>query len=536
MSQEKTSSLVLRSSIVAALGGLLFGFDTAVISGTTDALQKIFALSDFWLGFTVSSALIGTILGAATIQYPANRLGRKPTLALIAILYLISAIGSAFPWDWYSFIFFRFLGGIGVGGASVVSPLYTAEIAPPKKRGFLVALTQFNIVFGILLAYISNYIIVALNLGDNAWRWMFGVEAVPAFFFWVALNYNPESPRWLCSKGRFDEARALLSKLILNEKEADEELDAIKKSLESERSAGKERLFCWRYRKPIMLAIAIAAFNQLSGINTIMYYAPKVFKMAGASEQAAMFFPAIIGLTNFVFTMAALFCIDKFGRKKLMYVGSIGYITSLLFVGYMFTKYSAEFNNAIKAEEAAVVAAEQPQDVTTALVSEDEKSGEDAVLAQDAEASVEQRDAENASNATDVALADAIETPATSAETTATAKAAVPRAGILGVLVGLMVFIMAHAFGQGACIWVFISEVFPNSVRAQGNALGCFTHWILNAIIACLFPPCLAALGPAVIFYTFAGFMVLQLLWVAFVMPETKHVPLEEMMKKLGVE
>ena len=343
---------------------------------------------------------------------------------------------------------------------------------------------------------------------------MFGVEAVPALFFWIALTFNPESPRWLAARGRYDEARNLLGQLILNDEEADAELAAIKESLEAERSAGKERLFCWRYRKPIMLAIAIAAFNQLSGINTIMYYAPKVFKMAGASEQAAMFFPAIIGLTNFVFTMIALFCIDKFGRKKLMYVGSFGYILSLVFVGFMFTKYSDEFNASIKQLE------EQTQ---AAVVVEDAEIAESDALAMSETEVAEIVESE-------VEGADAASTPVSPVV------AAIPKLGVYGVLVGLMVFIMSHAFGQGACIWVFISEIFPNAVRAQGNALGCFTHWILNAVIAWLFPFCLAHLGPAVIFFTFAGFMVLQLFWVTFLMPETKHVPLEEMMKKLGIE
>ena len=532
MATDKTSALVLRSSFVAALGGLLFGFDTAVISGTTDSLKSVFALNEWQLGFTVASALIGTILGAATIQFPSNKYGRKPTLIMIALLYLISAIGSAFPWDWYSFLFFRFLGGIGVGGASVVSPLYTAEIAPPKRRGFLVALTQFNIVLGILVAYLSNYAIVACDLGDNSWRWMFGVEAIPAFVFLVALLANPESPRWLTAQGRTEDARRLLARLVLDERAADEELIAIQDSLEKERTAGKERLFCKRYRKPILLAIAIAAFNQLSGINTIMYYAPTVFKMAGASQQTAMFFPAIIGLTNLVFTMLALFCIDRFGRKKLMYVGSIGYITSLIFVGFMFTKYSTEFGESIKRLEAesqaAAVASENPETQTLDVASATTTASALDPTREPTLESVETPIAFDGSMASQI-----VEDDANAAESSASA---VPQAGILGVLAGLMVFIMAHAFGQGACIWVFISEIFPNGVRAQGNALGCFTHWILNAVIAQLFPPFLKIVGPAAIFYTFAGFMILQLVWVAKEMPETKGVPLEDMMKKLGVD
>ena len=348
MANEKATSLVVRSSIVASLGGLLFGFDTAVISGTTEALRSVFNLNDWTLGLTVSSALFGTILGAATIQYPTNRYGRKPTLIMIAALYLISALGSAFPWNWSSFLFFRFIGGIGVGGASVVSPLYTAEIAPPKRRGFLVALTQFNIVLGILVAYISNFIIAGCHLGDAEWRWMFGVEAIPAFLFLVALFVNPESPRWLVTKNRIEEARKLFVKLVGSEEAADEELKVVQQAIDDERSVGKERLFCWRYRKLIMLAICIAAFNQLSGINAILYYAPKVFLLAGASDRMAMFFPTIIGLTNFIVTMLAIVVIDWFGRKTLMLVGSIGYILSLGLVGTLFTVFSDEFNAQIE--------------------------------------------------------------------------------------------------------------------------------------------------------------------------------------------
>ncbi len=503
MANEKTSSLVLRSSVVAALGGLLFGFDTAVISGTTEALKNVFKLSDGGLGFTVSSALIGTILGAATIQFPANKRGRKPTLVLIAFLYLISAIGSAFPrmltffansttLDWYSFMFFRILGGIGVGGASVVSPLYTAEIAPPKRRGLLVALTQFNIVFGILLAYISNWAIGNCNLGESTWRWMFGVEAVPAFLFLCFLFLNPESPRWLIAQKRFDEGLALLKRLIPDEKDAKAEFDAIQEALEAERSGGKERFFCYRYRKPILLAFCIATFNQLSGINAILYYAPMIFRVAGASRETALQLPMLIGLSNFVFTMLALFCIDGFGRKKLMYIGSLGYIVSLAVVGTMFTVYSDQFKASIERIEA-----------------------EDEVIIQE-------------TVATDASV-QAAET------SSSTREVAIPKAGIYGVLIGLMVFIAAHAFGQGACIWVFIGEVFPNAIRAQGQALGSFTHWAWNAVVSGFFPVMLGTLGPSVVFFTFCGFMILQLLWVAFVMPETKQIPLEEMQKKLGI-
>ena len=501
MAREKTTSFVVRSSIVASLGGLLFGFDTAVISGTTDALKLVFGLNDWQLGFTVSSALIGTILGAATIQFPTNRYGRKPTLIAIALLYLISAIGSAFPWNWSSFLFFRFIGGIGVGGASVVSPLYTAEIAPPKRRGFLVALTQFNIVFGILVAYVSNFIIAGLNLGDSEWRWMFGVEAIPAFLFGVALIPNPESPRWLVTKERFDEARKLFQKLVGNDEAADAEFNAVKEAVAEERNAGRETLFCPRYSKLIFLAICIAAFNQLSGINAILYYAPKVFELAGASEDMSMFFPTIIGLTNFVVTMLALLVIDKFGRKTLMLVGSIGYITSLCLVGILFTVFADQFNAQMEklsdSQTVELVEGDVPTPVATAGDASTSTPIEEGAVVEEA--------------------------------------SEIPKICVFGVLFGLMVFIASHGFGQGACIWVFLSEIFPNSVRAQGQALGCFTHWIMNAVVSGLFPPLLAMLGPSLIFFGFALFMCLQLLWVIFCMPETKQVPLEEMQKRLGI-
>ena len=529
------TSLVLRSSIIAALGGLLFGFDTAVISGTTGALKEVFGLTDFWLGMTVSSALWGTILGAATIQFPANKWGRKPTLAFIAILYLISAIGSAFPrsltfWadsaklDWISFMFFRILGGIGVGGASVVSPLYTAEIAPPKRRGFLVALTQFNIVFGILVAYVSNYIIGSCGLGEDAWRWMFGVEAIPAFVFWVALTATPESPRWLIAKERFEEGLALLKRLVPNDEDAQREFKAIQESLVAERSQGKERFFCWRYRKPILLAFAIAAFNQLSGINAVLYYAPTVFQMAGASEETALALPMYIGLANFVFTIIALFLIDGFGRKKLMFVGSIGYIVSLAVVGTIFATYSAQFKASIERieqekKQAEIAATEEAKALETPIAqSASNESASETSTGEVAEEVVANEGV--ASDAPEIAAATATE---------------VPKMSVYGILLGLIVFIAGHAFGQGACIWVFIGEIFPNAVRAQGQALGCFTHWIMNAIVSGFFPATVAIIGPSAAFFGFCGFMVLQLLWVLFIMPETKQIPLEEMQKKLGI-
>lgn len=457
----KISSTLLFSTLVAALGGLLFGFDTAVISGTTDALTEVYRLNEpwlgidkegFWLGFTVASALVGTVVGALAAGRPADRWGRRTTLVWMAVLYFVSAVGSGLAWDWASFLVFRAIGGLAVGGASVVSPMYIAEISPARWRGRLVAVQQFNIVLGILLAFVSNYLIARMDFGDVAWRWMFGVEAFPAAAFFALLFATPRSPRWLISQGRVEEARSVLGRLGTDSGSVDEEVRVIEESLSLDRENLAEPLFQAKYRRPILLAIAIAMFNQLSGINALMYYAKDIFEMAGAGGNAALWNAVIIGVTNLVFTMLALTVIDKFGRKRLMIVGSIGYIVSLATTAWAFYVYGGNF---------------------------DETGGRI-------------------------------------------------------VLVSLMVFIAAHAFGQGAVIWVFISEIFPNRVRARGVALGSFTHWIMNAVISWTFPIFAYAAGGHV-FAFYAVMMVLQLIWVIGWMPETKDVPLEEIQKRLRI-
>ena len=449
----KLTGALARSTVIAALGGLLFGFDTAVISGTTAALQSVYDLSGFSLGFTVASALIGTIVGSLVVGRPADVFGRRRVLFAIAVLYFVSALGSALAWSWSSFLFFRFLGGIGVGGASVVSPMYIAEISPAALRGRLVAVTQFNIVLGILLAFFSNYVVAQLGLGAAEWRWMFGIEAFPAAAFFLLLFLTPASPRWLVAQGRSDEARAVLSSMGTDAGGVEEEVTAIQASLDLEHHSLKEPFFQAAYRTPILLVIAIAAFNQLSGINALMYYAPHIFRMAGAGQDSALLQSVIVGGTNLVFTMAAMAVIDRFGRRKLMIVGSVGYILSLGATAWAFFTYGTDF------------------------------------------------------------------TPT----------------GSLVVLVSLLVFIASHAFGQGAVIWVFLSEIFPNRIRARGQALGSFTHWFMAAAISWTFPMFAQASGG----YTFAFYavmMVLQLIWVLRVMPETKGVPLEDIQKRLGID
>lgn len=444
---------LILSTVVAALGGLLFGFDTAVISGTTQWLRSVFELTSLQLGFTVASALIGTIIGALTIGRPADRYGRLYVLFVLALLYLVSALGSGLSWNWYSFLFFRFIGGLGVGGASVVSPMYIAEISPARYRGRLVAVAQLNIVFGMVLAYFSNYIIAGLDLGVVEWRWMFGVEALPAGLFFVLLFFNPRSPRWLVIKGYIDEAKLVLEKCGTAKDNIGKEIQEIQNSLDLERHSIKESFFTKKYRIPIMLAIMIALFNQLSGINAVMYYAPYIFSMAGFEKSAALLNSMGIGGVIFIFTIAAMAVIDKIGRKKIMIVGSIGYIVSLGAIAWAFFTYGTEFS----------------------------------------------------------------------------------QAGSRVVLLSVFLFVASHAFGQGTVIWVYLSEIFPNRVRARGQSLGSTTHWIAAAVISWTFP-LIAEISGGYTFAFYAVCMIGQLIWVLFVMRETKGISLEEIQKQMDIE
>jgi len=444
--------LVIRSAIVASLGGLIFGFDTAVISGTTDALKEVFRLDDAGLGWTVGIALLGTILGALIAGKPADRFGRKPTLFAIGVLYVIGALGTALTSDLVAFDIFRFLGGIGVGAASVCAPIYTAEVSPAAVRGRLVGLVQFNIVLGILLAYLSNYIIAQTVSADTAWRWMFGVMAVPAAAFLLLLFTVPETPRWLLSVGRTAEGEDVARKLANNDGEAATVVAEIQSALNAAENAPNVPFFTKGHNKVILLAFTIAMFNQLSGINAVLYYAPEVMKQAGAGDNALLMSVGV-GAMNLIATMAALTVIDRFGRRNLMLVGSVGYILSLGFLAWVMFTYTGRF------------------DTTSSYL----------------------------------------------------------------VLAGLLVFIASHAFGQGAVIWVFISEIFPNRIRGRGQSLGSLTHWVFAWATSTAFPLLIGALGGGVAFGIFAVCMVGQLIWVIKVMPETKGVPLEEMEHKLGL-
>lgn len=432
---------ILLWSITAALAGFLFGFDTVVISGADKNLQALWESSDAFHGTVVMAmALWGTVVGAIFGGFPTNRLGRKKTLLIIGILFTISALGSAFANDPWVFAVFRFVGGLGVGASTVAAPTYIAEIAPAKDRGRLVSLYQFNIVFGILIAFLSNYLLS--GIGENAWRWMMGVEAIPAVIYSLFVLTIPKSPRWLLSKSKRKEAKQVLQ--IINPNE-NVELLMDELSIQIENIQPGETIFIKKYRFPLMLAFFIAFFNQFSGINAFLYYAPRIFEEAGLGKSTALLSSIGIGVTNLVFTLLGVFLIDKLGRRQLMYFGSIGYIISLSLVAAAFFL--------------------------------DWKG--------------------------------------------------------LAVPIFLFLFIASHAIGQGAVIWVFISEIFPNHLRASGQAFGSSTHWVLAAIIPSLVPVLFSTIGVGVVFLIFAIMMVFQLLFVMFIMPETKGISLEELSKKL---
>jgi MFS transporter, SP family len=451
----KASSLVIRSAIVAAVGGLIFGFDTAVISGANAALKVQFNLDDGGLGATVAIATVGTIVGALIGGRSADYFGRRKLLFFIGILYILGALGTALAPSHLVLMIFRFVGGLGVGLSSVCAPIYTAEIAPAKVRGRLVGLVQFNIVLGILVAYLSNYIVAQIVHDPQiAWRWMLGVMVVPSVLFLVFLVAVPETPRWLMAKGHEEKAIAISRRLCNTVEESDEQIQEIRDQLAAAGSqATLSQFFTRRYFKVIALAFFIAMFNQLSGINAILYYAPEVMKQAGADDNAALLMSVGVGLMNLIATMAALTVIDRIGRRSLMIVGSIGYLVSMGFLTAVMFMFQGHFNS------------------TSSTL----------------------------------------------------------------VLVGLLVFIAAHAFGQGSVIWVFISEIFPTRVRGLGQSLGSLTHWVFAAITTYAFPPIIGAWGGGWAFSIFLVCMFGQLVWVLTKMPETKGIPLEEMEDKLGL-
>lgn len=432
----------VRYALIAALGGFLFGFETAVISGAEQTIEKLWDLTPSQLGLTVASSLFGTVLGSLLAGYPAGRFGRKKTLMIIAIMFVVSAIGCAASNGLPLFVLFRFIGGIAVGASSVVGPMYISEIAPPNLRGRLAGSFQLNIVLGILVAYVSNYLFA--TAGGESWRWMLGVMVVPAGLFAMLIGTIPESPRWLVLNGMTEKAVPIMRSL------GESHPDVAIKDIMASVAGSSENLYQAKYSKPILLAVILAMFNQLSGINAIIYYSKRIFEMAGFDSSNAYLQSIYIGTANLVFTLLAMSLIDRFGRKKLLLIGSVGMILFLALTAAAFR---------------------------------------------------------------DPGVSD-------------------PR--VVWYLIGFIAF---FAFSQGAVIWVFISEIFPNSVRSQGASLGSFTHWIMAAAISYAFPVIVNS-GPnggyhSFVFYT--AMMVLHLFFVWRFLPETKGKSLERIQEELGI-
>jgi MFS transporter, SP family, arabinose:H+ symporter len=438
----RLSPALVTATAVGGLSGLLFGFDTAVISGTTTGLTRAYSLTPESLGLTVSIALWGTVAGALVAGIPGDRYGRRDSLRVLAALYLAGALGCSLAWSWLTLVVFRFMVGLAIGGSSVIGPMYIAEISPAGWRGRLVGVFQFNIVVGILVAYLSNYLIGLADLGAAEWRWKFGVAAVPAALLLVMLWAIPRSPRWLMERGRTDEARAVLE--LIGEPDVEASLGAMKAAQDLETQYGQQRLFATRNRYPLFLAVSIAMFNQLSGINAILYYLNDIFARAGFNQVSSDLEAVAIGATNLVFTLLAMLVIDRIGRRLLLIIGAAG--TALCLAGV-----------------AAVFGTAQHE----------------------------------------------------------------------GLLVWLLIgFIASFALSQGAVIWVYISEVFPTAVRSRGQSLGSSTHWIMNALISWAFP-IVAASSRAAPFAFFSAMMVLQLVVVRVLYPETRGVPLETLDQRL---
>ncbi|MDG2396758.1 MAG: sugar porter family MFS transporter [Flavobacteriaceae bacterium] len=434
---------IVKVSIVASLAGFLFGFDTIVISGADQQLQRLWNTSDLFHGtFIMSMALWGTVIGSITGSYPCDQWGRKKSLIIIGFLFLISAIGCALVSNPYVFSFYRFIGGIGVGLSTVVAPTYISEISPAEKRGQMVALYQFNIVFGILVAFMSNYLL--REFGNEPWRWMLGVESIPAFIYLIGIFGVPESPRWLIfKKGDTIQANSIFKEIG----DSNISTDILKTISETENTLKSNTLFRKKYSFPILLAFLIAFFNQLSGINAFLYYSPRIFEAGGLETSSALLGSFGIGIANLIFTLIGIYLIDRYGRKILMYIGSFGYIISLSLVSIAFI------------------------------------------------------------NSWDG----------------------------LSIPIFLFLFIASHAVGQGAVIWVFISEIFPNNLRAKGQSLGSSVHWILAALITLFMPTALSYFdNPGYVFIFFAFMMFIQLLFVIFIMPETKKISLESLSNSLS--
>ena len=438
-------SKLLLWSIVSALAGFLFGFDTVVISGAEKTIQKLWDLSPEMHGVAMGAALWGTVLGSLVGSWPTDRFGRKTTLMSVGILFIVGSIWSAIAQEVYSFMIARFLGGVAIGISTVASPMYISEISPPENRGRLAGMFQFNIVFGILMAFFSNYLLA--SIGEDAWRWMLGIMAIPSVIYTLSCLAIPESPRWLLTVGRRAQAIAVMKLISPESSETDIQQSANAMTAANDQPDVRFGFWSKRMMRPIMIAFFVAFFNQMSGINAILYFAPRIFELTGLGQQTALLQSVGIGVTNLVFTFVGLWLIDRLGRRTLLYIGSFGYIGSLGLCSWAF------FSETYSIVPACIFA-----------------------------------------------------------------------------------FIAAHAIGQGAVIWVLISEVFPNAYRAKGQSLGSFTHWIFAALLTTFFPAMVTAFPPGYVFLFFCFMMILQLIWVKMMVPETKGRSLEEIQTDLGME
>lgn len=516
-------------SITSALAGFLFGFDTVVISGAEQTIQKLWELSPEMHGIAMAAALYGTVIGALAGGWPTDRYGRRATLLGIGVLYLVSALGCAFATDVWTFIVARFIGGLGIGISTIAAPLYISEIAPPARRGRLAGMFQFNIVFGILIAFLSNWLLD--GIGPNAWRWMLGVEAIPAVVYTILCFALPESPRWLLTR-KGDRAAGVAVLQMIDPGASRSEIETLANEIMAASGNNKSasRFWTWRLRVPILLAFLIAFFNQLSGINAILYFAPRIFEMTGMGAKVAMLQSIGIGVTNLVFTFVGLALIDRLGRRTLLYIGSFGYIASLGLCAFAFFHWAPQF----KVASTSIAVVEMAADFKKPDRESKPKMEADFIHAK---AALVQAAAAPGYALGPVILPDGASPEEVKSLAAAAMSEASKSAGAGGLMVMLCIFafIAAHAVGQGAVIWVFISEIFPNRQRAEGQTLGSFTHWLFAALLTTFFPRMVEAFAPGQVFLFFGGMMVLQLVWVITMVPETKGVPLEEMEKKLGI-
>jgi sugar porter (SP) family MFS transporter len=443
----KQNRRVVGYSVIVALGGLLFGLETAVMAGAEKPIQALYGLSNVRHGFTVAIAIIGAAVGALSAGYPAERLGRKKVLIFIAFIFSITSLFCALAPNWITLVISRFIGGLAIGASSVLGPMYIAEIAPAHMRGRLVAFFQFNVTFGLLLAYTSNYLFS--GIGENAWRWMLGIVTIPSLIFFVLTFIIPESPRWLIKHNRTGEARDVL--LLCGRVKIEEEIRDVLQSLQTVSGSAAGTLFTKKYFRPILYAVLMGAFNQLSGTNAINYYATRIFGMTGLSANYTYMLPILIGLTKVIVLIIGMFFIDRFGRRSLMLFGSVGLIICMSLIAWSF--YGNHFDGP----------------------------------------------------------------------------------GIIIFLLGYMFF---FGLSDGIVIWVFISEIFPNSIRSKGQSLGSFTHWFFAVIISWTFPVAInsTSIGPGNVFMFFAVMMCLQLLFAWKLMPETKGKSLEQIQKDLKIK